>query len=103
MFRSPKLLESARDHECQNCGSEDGTVVWAHSNQGEHGKGKSIKAHDIFGAFLCFRCHSWLDQGSGFDPTGRYTDDRASKAEMWRRAHDKTLLRLVETGKLRVA
>lgn len=46
------------------CGSQDGTVVAAHSNLLEHGKGKGIKAHDGMAAWLCYRCHSQLDQGT---------------------------------------
>lgn len=103
MFRSAKLLASARDQACCNCNREDGSTVWAHSNLGEHGKGKSIKAHDIFGAHLCYRCHSWLDQGNGKDPTGVYGDSREEKREMWQRAHDRTMLRLVTNGNLIVA
>lgn len=46
------------------CGNQDGTVVAAHSNLLEHGKGKGIKAHDGMAAWLCYRCHSQLDQGT---------------------------------------
>jgi hypothetical protein len=63
-FRSPKLLELARDQACVVCGRQDGTVVSAHSNLLEHGKGMGTKAHDGMVAWLCHRCHSALDQGS---------------------------------------
>lgn len=42
------------------------TTVWCHSNLAKHGKGKSMKAHDPFGAFGCFRCHATLDQRDEF-------------------------------------
>lgn len=100
MYRNPRIRESARYESCVNCGSE-GAVVWAHSNQLEHGKGKSVKAHDIFGAYLCFLCHGWLDQGSGMDPTGVWTGTREDKKEFFRRAMDKSLLRLVTNGVLK--
>jgi len=45
------------------CGAQDGTVVAAHSNLQEHGKGMGHKAHDGMAAWLCYRCHSQLDQG----------------------------------------
>lgn len=45
------------------CGSQDGTVVAAHSNLLEHGKGRGLKAHDGMHAWLCYRCHTELDQG----------------------------------------
>lgn len=62
-FRSRKLLDLAEGQACVMCGSEDGTVVAAHSNLLEHGKGKGIKAHDGMHAWLCHRCHSQYDQG----------------------------------------
>lgn len=102
-FESRKLLDLARDLPCFHCGGERGTVVAAHSNAGEHGKGKSIKAHDCFIAFLGDRCHRWLDQGTGMDPTGVFTDSREDKAMVMRRAHDATMLYLFKSGKVRVA
>jgi hypothetical protein len=45
------------------CGNQDGTVVAAHSNLLEHGKGRSIKAHDGMHAWLCYACHVSYDQG----------------------------------------
>ncbi len=63
MYRNKKLTQSARDESCVSCGIHDGTIVWAHSNQIRHGKGKGIKANDIFGAYLCYKCHAEFDQG----------------------------------------
>lgn len=100
-YRSPALLRHARGQSCTNCGAEDDTIVAAHSNWPEHGKGMSIKAHDCFIAFLCFRCHTWLDQGRGMDPTGTY--DVTEKREMFWRAMEKTLLRLFQQGKVKVS
>jgi hypothetical protein len=102
-YRNPKLLRLARDEACANCGAEDGTIVAAHSNLSRHGKGKSLKAADCFIAFLCHRCHSWLDQGLGMDSTERYTGTRADKAEMFAAAMDATTLRLWERGRVKVA
>lgn len=100
MFRSRKLLDLAEGQPCMNCGAEDGTVVAAHSNLSRHGKGKSIKAHDCFVAFLCHRCHSWLDQGCGPDPTMVWSDMREDKEMMFRHAMDDTMLRLWMNGKV---
>lgn len=103
-FRAPALLRMARDQSCTNCGADDGTIVAAHSNWSEHGKGMSIKAHDCFIAHLCARCHSWLDQGGiGMDPTGSFAPTYADKREMFRRAMDKTTLRLWEQRKVKTA
>ena len=49
------------------CGSNDDTVVSAHSNLLEHGKGKGIKADDSMVAWLCYRCHTEYDQGMKMD------------------------------------
>ncbi len=100
-YRSPALLRLARDQSCVNCGLEDGSIVSAHSNWSEHGKGMSIKAHDIFSAHLCFRCHSWLDQGTGRDPTGEWSSDQ--KRYMFQRAFERTLLRLCQQGRVRIS
>jgi len=100
-FRSPALLRMARDQSCTNCGAEDGTIVSAHSNWSEHGKGMSIKAHDCYIAHLCHRCHAWLDQGAGRDPTGDWSSSQ--KRDMFRRAMDRTTLRLWEQKKVRTA
>lgn len=88
--RSPALMKAYRLIPCQHCGRDDGTVCGAHSNQGEHGKGKAIKADDNRCASLCFLCHALLDQGS-----------RLSKAErlaMWAAAHIKTVRELCKRG-----
>ena len=62
-FRNPRLLALARGQACVMCGSQDGTVVCAHSNLQEHGKGMGHKAHDGMTAWLCSGCHYQLDQG----------------------------------------
>lgn len=62
-YRNRKLLDLAEDQACVMCGAQDGTVVAAHSNLGEHGKGLGLKAHDCMHAWLCYRCHTEYDQG----------------------------------------
>ena len=63
MYRNEKLLASANGRRCAMCGAMDGTTVAAHSNLLEHGKGRGIKAHDCFVAYLCHRCHTGYDSG----------------------------------------
>jgi hypothetical protein len=70
-MRIPKLLALAHGKSCVDCGNEDGTIVAAHSNLLEHGKGRGIKAHDGMSAWLCFRCHSELDQGKAMSKQER--------------------------------
>ena len=79
-IRSKALLEAAREIPCQRCGRSDGTVCAAHSNQGEHGKGRGLKADDNRIASLCFDCHTWIDQSG----------DPHAEAE-WTNAHYKTV------------
>ena len=81
-YRNPRILALAQQHSCQACGRDDGTVVAAHSNQGRHGKGMSIKAHDCFVAFLDSQCHSVVDFGSG---------SRETRNLVWQLAHEKTI------------
>lgn len=90
MYRNQKLLEIVRKSPCQNCGSQDGTVCAAHSNQMRDGKGKGIKANDYRIAALCFRCHSDLDQGSKLT--------REERLQIWEDAHRKTVGWLFDNG-----
>lgn len=69
IIREPILLDLACGKPCMArvpgvCSYDSSTVVWAHSNLQRHGKGRSHKAHDIFGCFACRACHDWLD---GYD------------------------------------
>ena len=63
-YRNRKLLDLAKGQRCVMCGADDWTIVSAHSNLSEHGKGFGIKADDSMVAWLCHRCHSEYDQGS---------------------------------------
>lgn len=94
MYRNKKLLEVVRESSCQNCGSQNGTVVAAHSNQLRDGKGRGIKADDYRIAALCFECHSELDQGTRMS--------RAERVELWEESHRKTIGWLFDNGHLEV-
>jgi len=61
-FRSKKHLKNVASLPCQHCGLEGQTQA-AHSNMAVHGKGRGIKASDVFAAALCFACHHDLDGG----------------------------------------
>lgn len=89
-IRSEALMRAYRLIHCQHCGRDDGTVCGAHSNWGEHGKGKSIKADDNRCASLCFTCHGMLDQGSILG--------RAERQALWAVAHQKTVRELTARG-----
>jgi len=89
-IRSPALLKACRAIPCTNCGRDDGTVCAAHSNMAKHGKGRSIKASDVFVAALCHLCHFMLDQGSRLS--------RDEREAMWESCHSKTVQILVRLG-----
>ena len=91
-FRSRKLLDHAKGQTCVMCGADDGTVVCAHSNLGEHGKGGSLKANDACTAHLCFRCHSEYDQGK--------TMTREQRRDFILTAIVRTVMRLFDQGKV---
>jgi hypothetical protein len=88
--RSKKLMEAYRLLPCQICGVDDGTVCGAHSNQAKHGKGRGIKASDIYCASLCQRCHMMIDQGAHMT--------REERESAWNAAHEKTVGALVRIG-----
>ncbi len=85
--RSPALMRAYRLLPCQHCGVRDGTVAGAHSNWAEHGKGRGIKASDIYCASLCSVCHHDLDQGNF------WTNEQ--KRAIWQEAHEKTMRALI--------
>ena len=59
-MRNPKRLSDIRKLPCVKCGDPNSQA--AHSNFSEHGKGRGIKANDLFTIPLCHRCHSDFDQ-----------------------------------------
>jgi hypothetical protein len=85
MYRNKKLLEKMRDLPCMSCGTEDGTVVAAHRNEG---KGMGLKVSDALVAALCVRCHYELDQSK--------TMSREDRREFWNQAYIKTMQHMIE-------
>lgn len=85
-IRSHKLLKAVASLRCMHCGTSE-SVQASHSNWAEHGKGRSLKASDIYTAALCLRCHFEIDQGRDL------TKDQ--RKEMWLNAHRKTVETLV--------
>lgn len=90
-YRNRKLLDAAKDApRCFGCGhSNDGTVVMAHANWSEYGKGAGLKAHDWAIAALCYQCHTEIDQGAL---------PKEEKKDRWIRAHIRTLAWLFDSG-----
>lgn len=58
-MRDLKRLAAIRKLPCIKCGQSPSQA--AHSNFGEHGKGKGIKADDKYTIPLCHICHRWFD------------------------------------------
>lgn len=61
-----KIRESARGEECQVrivgvCTADPATTIWSHARWGAAGKGKSIKALDLAGAYACTACDAAYD------------------------------------------
>jgi hypothetical protein len=62
-----KIRKSARGEDCTInlpgvCNYNPETVVWAHSNRYQDGKGMGLKAKDENGAYACYACHSMYDR-----------------------------------------
>lgn len=87
--RSRKLLNAIKTLDCQHCGAR-GPSDPAHSNQAAHGKGKGIKASDVYAAALCRADHDAIDQGSRLSH-----DDRVT---LWTNAWRKTVRELLKQG-----
>lgn len=79
-MRSQKRLKKIRKLPCIKCGASPSQA--AHSNFGEHGKGKGIKADDKYTIPLCLICHRWFD--------GYYQLTREQSKEWFAQALDKT-------------
>lgn len=97
MYQNKRIRESARGQQCAFqipgvCNGNPETTVWAHSNKQRHGKGRGLKAHDIFGAYACSACHEWYDQGPA---------SRDEKDDAFQLAHERSLLKLVTEGVLK--
>ena len=58
-MRDRNRLAQIRKLPCVKCGAVPSQA--AHSNFGEHGKGKGIKADDKYTIPLCHICHRWFD------------------------------------------
>ena len=60
-----KTLKLAKGQACVRCGVDDGSTVSCHYTglrQHQLGKGTGTKCNDLATAFLCYKCHTELDQ-----------------------------------------
>lgn len=97
-YRNKAILASAMGERCTVCGADDGTVVWAHCNEQQAGKGMGHKSHDLIGAYMCQRHHDLYDGRAG-------GLDRDAKKSLFAEAYVKTMIRIaekLEAGELRL-
>jgi len=92
-YRNQAIIDAAKGEPCTMysplCNGDPATVVACHSDELVHGKGRGIKAHDLFVFFGCSGCHQWY--GSSDVP-------RHEKREAFHYAHARTINRLIEKG-----
>lgn len=72
---------------------------WAHSNSLEHGKGMGDKAHDLFGAYLCQKCHDWYDGRSNIEPPS-FVHQAYVKSTWFMDMWDRSMITACEKGYL---
>ena len=92
-YRNKKMRQLASEcTECMGCGAicEPGSIVGAHSNRQQDGKGMGTKAHDLL-AYLCPTCHRYVD-GDG---------DKEVRHNFFLQAVYNTVLWLLKNGHLK--
>lgn len=94
-----KIRDSARGEQCTvrivgACTHDPETTIWSHAPLGAAGKGKSIKALDLCGAYCCTACDAVLD-GQRPLPAGA---TRESVQLDWFMGHMRSLVILRQKG-----
>lgn len=93
------IRQSARGEDCTVripgvCRGHPDYTIWSHAPLGAAGKGRSIKALDLCGAYCCTACDAVID-GQAPLPAG-YTRDQA--LQDWFYGHMRSLVRLRQKG-----
>lgn len=89
IFRSEKLLKSAKDKPCVLCQRNDGTTVACHIRRVAFGAGTGLKPPDCLTAWLCKDCHDKLDDREKFW-------DAAQRDQYWLLAYGRTVVQWFE-------
>lgn len=101
-YRNKKILEAAKGEECliqsPYCNYDPNTVVAAHSNECDDGKGAGQKADDCFIAFACSSCHDYVD---GRAPKYEGESDFEIRLFYHNRGIKRTIRRLLDMGVLK--
>jgi hypothetical protein len=95
-WRSKKLTQSAKHESCVSCGAPE--CCWCHSNEYLHGKGRGLKADDLFGFYGCMKCHDWYDGRSNIAPPSAHNFD--NKFTWFREMWERSMIRACEKGYL---
>lgn len=93
------IRDSARGEECTVritgvCTNDPEKTIWSHAPLGAAGKGRSLKALDLCGAYCCTACDAAID-GQAALPAGT---SRAMALNDWFHGHMRSLLRLRQKG-----
>ena len=94
-----KIRKAANGEDClvripDVCTFDPAKTIWSHARWYAAGRGKSIKADDLCGAFCCTDCDAVYD-GQRKPPEG-YTRDQVDMD--WMHGHLRSLVRLRELG-----
>lgn len=98
-----KITASARGETCSVrlpgiCTGDPAHTIWSHARWLRAGKGKSLKAHDICGAYACVACDAAFDQLQGARQAGL---TREQIDLDWMIGHMESLVRLEAKGLVR--
>ena len=91
------ITKSAKGEECLVrlpgiCTYDNEKTIWSHARWGAAGRGKSIKAPDIAGAYCCTSCDAAYD-----GQLKTYMTRQEIDAD-WCMGHFRSLVRLTEKG-----
>lgn len=97
-----RIRESARNEDCQVripgiCKFSSEFTVWSHAPFGSGGKGRSIKALDVCGAYACTACDAVIDRQQ--KPPPGYTREQIELD--WFHGHLRSLVILSQKGLIR--
>ena len=96
---SQRIRDSARGESCTVrivgvCSFDPEKTIWSHAPLGAGGKGRSIKALDLCGAYACTSCDAVVDMQAPMPPGM----DRAAVLIDWMYGHMRSLVRLRQKG-----
>ena len=99
MSKQTKITRSARGEDCQVrlegiCSFDPEKTIWSHARWGSAGRGKSIKALDLCGAYCCVNCDAAFDGQAKTELTREQIDAD------WCQGHFRSLVILEQKGLL---